>query len=531
MGGLRLNWWTNGIRLDVRIRPAGLALAALYALACWATRQISLDQFYLPAGIRVAALLLCPPRLWGYLILGEYAYFAQMRYPMIDRYGLPWVVLASACLIPAVALVVALHRRHLATCGEAWMLSIAAWAALATAVLKLGLAHLLWPTPPSDPILGTAIRYVLGDYIAIITVVPLALLWSRRSAGHDWSSWRQWPTLAPLAALLVLGSAAIWAGASSDPAKTSLQLLMALPAVVLTCMHGWRGAALAVPLLNMLISVGTPSSGLPGSFDERTFMTLQIVAVAGTALLALGSRISQHYHHHAHQDQAGRQAADFSRNAHIANEMDLRQRALALRRIADDIETSLGETADLLKLHGHHEPARRLLGTATSHSRQFRELTSMVYPAELEQLGLYLALQASGIHHAWDATDRLGRHQLQGDPCQLNLGLQLATYRTLAEAVSLLLNGERGQIQVRARCGRRGTQRGIVVTVGLLDRYRTLSDDTVALARRRLSARPIAYGGRVDFRGNRIRMLLLDSPAHAEQDTALPTRLAPHGLH
>jgi len=92
MGGLRLNWWTNGIRLDVRIRPAGLALAALYALACWATRQISLDQFYLPAGIRVAALLLCPPRLWGYLILGEYAYFAQMRYPMIDRYGLPWVV-------------------------------------------------------------------------------------------------------------------------------------------------------------------------------------------------------------------------------------------------------------------------------------------------------------------------------------------------------------------------------------------------------------------------------------------------------
>ncbi|PZP76106.1 MAG: hypothetical protein DI592_19225, partial [Stenotrophomonas maltophilia] len=88
---MRLNWWNEGLQLKLRIRPAGLVLALLYAIACWASRQLSLDQFYLPAGVRVAAVLLFPPRWWPYLLLGEYAYFAQMRVPMIEKYGPAWI--------------------------------------------------------------------------------------------------------------------------------------------------------------------------------------------------------------------------------------------------------------------------------------------------------------------------------------------------------------------------------------------------------------------------------------------------------
>lgn len=91
---MRRDWWKDGLQLSLRIRPVGLVLAVVYAFACWGTRKLSLDQFYLPAGVRVAALLLCPPRLWPYLFLGEYAYFAQMRYPMVEKYGLAWVILA-----------------------------------------------------------------------------------------------------------------------------------------------------------------------------------------------------------------------------------------------------------------------------------------------------------------------------------------------------------------------------------------------------------------------------------------------------
>ncbi|PTT64163.1 MASE1 domain-containing protein [Stenotrophomonas sp. HMWF003] len=518
----RLDWWRNGLQLNLRIRPAGFVVAVVYAFACWGARQISLDQFYLPAGVRVAALLLCPPRLWPYLILGEYAYFAQIRYPMIDKYGLAWVVIASACMMPAVAVVVRLHRRIMAAPTEAWLLSVAATAALVATVLKLGLSHLLWPVPPSLPILTSAARFALGDYIGILTLAPLALLWTKRGVPYDWLAWRAPPTVIALSSLLVLGVLARLA-AGDDMTRTSLQLMLALPVVALTCMHGWRGAAVGVPVLNLLISATTPSTGLPGSFDAPTFATQQVVALAGTALLALGAQISHYFHQYARRDLDGQRAVTLSRTAHIASEMDLRERALGLRRIADGLDVSIQETVELLKRHGHHEPAERLLRASAAHSRQFREQTSMVYPTALEQVGLYLALQVSGAREAWDATDRVSRPRLGGDPCRLSVGLQLATYRTLTDAVSILLKNEYGQIQVRARCGQFRQHRGILVTVGLLDLNRSLSSATMALVTERLTARALAYGGTVRCHRNRIRMLLVEAPT----STAMPPAQAP----
>ncbi|MBE5268809.1 MASE1 domain-containing protein [Stenotrophomonas sp. B2] len=514
-GGLGLNWWKNDVELSFRIRPIGLFIAGMYAVTCWAARQVSLDQFYLPAGIRVAALLLCPPRLWPYLLLGEYAYFAQMRYPLIGKYGLAWVILGSVFLMPAVALVVRAHRRFMTATTEGWLLSMAVSAALIATALKLGLAHLLSENPSSVPFATRAVRFVLGDYIAILTVAPLALLWIRRRSLYEWKFWKHAPTVAALALLISLGAFMASGVELPDATKTSLQLVMALPVVALTCIHGWRGAAAGVPLLNIVIAMTTPASGLPGSFDQRTFMMQQLIAVAGTALLLLGSRITQHYHQHARHDLDGSQTARLSRTAHMASELDLRQRALDLRKIADGVEKSLNHTADLLKMHGHHAPAMDLLHTSTTHSRQFRELTSLVYPTEVEQVGLYVALQVSGISENWDRTSRVALPRMTGDPCRLSIALQLAAYRTLTETVALLLKHERGQIQIQARCGSLHGQQGILISASLLDRDRHLSLETAKLIVERLSSRALAYGGKVQTRQNRVRVLLQETATGA----------------
>ncbi|MDN8875532.1 hypothetical protein Q0N10_14440, partial [Staphylococcus aureus] len=78
------------------------------------------------------------------------------------------------------------------------------------------------------------------------------------------------------------------------------------------------------------------------------------------------------------------------------------------------------------------------------------------YPSGLEHLGLYVALQAGGIRESWKLTERVLRPDLKGDPCNLSVELQLAAYRTLIDAVSILLRHEGGQIRIRARCGRMG---------------------------------------------------------------------------
>jgi hypothetical protein len=65
---------------------------------------------------------------------------------------------------------------------------------------------------------------------------------------------------------------------------------------------------------------------------------------------------------------------------------------------------------------------------------------------------------------------------------------------------------------VSARCGQiRAGKRGIVVSVGTLDRTHLLSEFTVAMAIKRLTGRTLAYGGAVQCRGNRIRMLLVEA--------------------
>jgi len=171
-----LQWSKEGLQLSLRIQPAGLVIAVVYAVACWGARKFSLDQFYLPAGVRVAALLVCPPRLWPYLLLGEYAYFAQMRVPMIGRYGLAWVVLGSALLMPAVAMIVHLHRRMMAGTSVIWLLSVAASAAIVVTAINLTGSHLLWPVPPAIPVTSSAGRMILGDFIAILTLALPALL-------------------------------------------------------------------------------------------------------------------------------------------------------------------------------------------------------------------------------------------------------------------------------------------------------------------------------------------------------------------
>ncbi len=504
-----MHWWRSRFELKVRMEPAGFLLAAIYAVACWAARQVSLDQFYLPAGIRVAALLLSPPRLWPYLLLGEYAYFAQMRYPLIETYGAAWAVLGSMFLMPMVAAVVRCHGNLVTPRSEAWLLSIAVVAALAVTALNLAFSHLLWPVPRRHDLVTDAIRYAVGDYVGILTVAPLALLWRKIQAGSPWKKEFSRATMLWMVAMCGLGLAAWLLPAQLGPFRVSLQLLMALPAIVLTCMHGWKGAAIAIPAINLHVGLAMPSP-YPWSFDSSTFVTQQILAITGSALLAMGYSISHYYHQYREREARERMVVMHARSAHISSEMELRERVLDMRRVGDMVDHSLSEIAYWLKENDLEQFSRDLLRISVANSRHFREQTSMVYPTALEHVGLYLTLQISGINEAWAKTGRISSPRLMGDPCQLSVGLQLATYRTIADAVSLLLRNESGQIRVHARCGRFGRVRGIFASVELLDASQRLSHASMVAAIERLTGRTLAYNGTVQCRRNRVRIILLE---------------------
>lgn len=492
------------LRSCVGTIPEGMLIATLYATLCWATRQISLDQFFLPAGIRLAALLILPVRMWPYLLLGDYLYLAQLRAPMLDKYGAAWVLISSAYQFPTVALVVHLHRRLIVT-SDAWLLSIAMTTALLIGVGNLAFAHILWPSPPAGGFIAVASRYVLGHYIAIMTICPLALLWVRRR-DMDWPSWRRRPVVYAGFVLMACGALSTLIPQEASTEKATIQLLMAAPVVALTCLQGWWGAAVAMPLMNLFIRMNIPVSGLPESFDADSFNVQLVTAMSCTALLALGSRITHFYRRYSSCSTARRQAISNARTSNLTGERELRNRAIKLRSIGDGLDASLSSTIESLRANGHPDLASDLLDAATLHSRRFREQTSMVYPTIVEHVGLYLALQAGGAIDAWDQPDRFVEPHLVGDPCRLSLELQLTAYRALTEAVSLLLENERGQLKIRARCGTFGSARGLLITVGPVDKRHRLSRSTATMAIGRLSGRTQAYGGTVHCRRNRIRL-------------------------
>ncbi len=186
------------------------------------------------------------------------------------------------------------------------------------------------------------------------------------------------------------------------------------------------------------------------------------------------------------------------------------------------MDSSLGEMVSWLKAQGHHAVANSLQHASSVHSRLFREQASLVYPTGLEQVGLYIALRVGGACENWDNSHRVIPPRLEGNPCLLTVDLQLAIYRSLIEAVSLLLELESGQVSVRARSGQAGDRRGIVVVVGLLDRSCTLSSGTVQQATERLAGRIMAYGGTVHCRGNRLRLVLHESIAGTAASFASP---------
>lgn len=500
----------KGFQLKFQVRMEGLILAMAYAVICWVVRQVSVDQFYLAAGVRVSALLLFPTRLWPYLILGEYAYLAHSIHPMLERYGIAWAVLRSALLMPVAALIVRLHLASITTTSIGWLVSLASITGVSLTFINVTMAQLLWPTPPSIPAVERMVRYSLGDYIGIMTVAPLALLWISRTYTEKWRFRHPAGTVACVLVILALGVSAPLVPREHASFATTLQLSMALPAIALTCLHGWRGAAVAVPLLNFVIGMTMPSTGKPWSFDSETFAVQQILAITGSALLILGSFSTHYYHRCSAGDSASRRMIALTRESNATGEQALRERALDINRVGEGIDVQLSETADWLKRHGHDAVAFSLIRTSAFYSRKFRAQASLVYPTALEHVGLYLALQIGGISEIWDETERMLRPRLTGDPCRLSVALQLAAYRTLTDAVSLLLREEKGQIRVNTRCGQVGSSNGIMVVVAVGDAGHRISHSTSSKAIETLTGRTLAYGGTVQCRRNRVRILLLD---------------------
>lgn len=485
----------------------GVLLAAAYAAIFLAVRasNITLDQWYLPAGVRVAALLACPRRYWPYLVLGEAVALLTLRYPQLHNYGPLFVVVASITIMPLVACIVRFLERPARTdLSTQNVLTLAALVAVSTtaanSIMVFGLMRNI--RAPLD--WTNSFQVMVGAYLGILTVAPLVLLWKTRNAIYPFP--RKFRNDATIGIAAIAAAYFACQSVESIESKNLLRLFMIAPALALTVMHGWRGAAAGVVAANTALAMTIARTHTDGNTDQDALLVQMVLAVASTILFSLGAAISRYYRNSTMYGAAEARALEIARQSFVASEKELERRAADMHFLMDEVAGKLHEASDWLKKRGHAEAALEIQNFRMINESRIRNDLLSTYPSHLADGGLYSTIAKNPNSGKWGGQSVVTSF-LRGDDRALGPDLQLMVYRALDDLVALLAITGHREITIKARCRRGNGYSGIAVCITSRDGLRSAIDQVGDLD---ASGRVLAYGGRIRRRGRRIHLVMIE---------------------
>lgn len=454
-----------------------VAVALAYAAGFALLRSVSFSHWELIAGFRLSVLLLAPYRYWPALLLGEMGPLAYTALECMDRFGLVW---ACVFMLPPMAwsMPIAYFCRerlrvisriegtvdisHLLICALLVSLICTGRDTLTMALTKLPQDYVL----PSYRVLMA--RWFLGNYLGILTLVPLVMLFRQRWTGlfkrkvvRRVIGGRAWMELLPfLVALLAL---LFWSlGGASDDARQTLQMLMFVPVVWLSLRRGWQGAAIGGTLASLMVVFLMPSR-----YDQQTLQAETFLSFAITAMLLLGGRIAILVERGFRESREACLALALAqRNVQLA-EAQLRQAAQAMQQVRETVQaghhSTMVQLRHLLPGIGEREYSRH----ATEAQEQLYHFADTLYPSNLEKRGISSALREGPVARAldeagvvyWCDTPETGLEQLSQP-------LRMALYRLTNESIAQLCRRRSvSNVHVRLRVGSFGGRLWAVLCV------------------------------------------------------------------
>ncbi|WOS42736.1 MASE1 domain-containing protein [Xanthomonas rydalmerensis] len=468
----------------------GALLSAAYCASFLLAWRYSMDQWYLPAGLRAATLLFMPYRFWPYLLAGDAAALLTIRVPMVERGASPlWAYASPFLLMPCVALAVHAGRRHLPRLLDQeylllpLSLAFALWSTLCNVAMNVTLKGYTALTP-----MEALARYWLGDYLGMLMFVLPSLLWLRRKE----------PGIArprlPRDVLLGCGAVValfLVAGTTHDHlSRQMLMGMMVIPAIVLTLLHGWRGAAAGVVLANVAIGIMLPDAMTLAAYHAEAFRVQIALAAAATGLFVFGSRLSIAFERAGRFRHERQEALQFAQASYLQAERTLRRRVVEYSDLTVHINKLRKDIVSHLRSRGQHAAAMEMTRSGVIQARLLDEYVTALYPLGIETHGLFETFRSVALSNLCDTEFRC---HLRGDPMRLSLGLQLVAYRCVLNVVETLPPAKRHLL--KARVWRAGSRQGIAVCVvadvSPLDRQRPVARE----ADWELAARLKVHGG------------------------------------
>jgi len=440
-----------------------VAVAGLYFASFTALRDVSFTYWLLPAGLRLLCLLFVPYRFWPALAVGEMLSLGIVSYQCRDSLGHTWALLN---LFPTIVLAMPIvhwsktrlglfgprHTVHLNT-----LILCTFLVAIVSAARTYPVAYLGALVSGEHASFAWAQGYFIGNYLGILTIVPLALmLWkvcSETSLHALWSrlsnSRLAFDSVAMLLPSLIL---LMWTTAhiKGDLGQIA-HMAMFLPVAALALRHGWYGAAIGGSLASVAMAVGMPAKQLdPTTMQAEVFMAFTI-----TVMLILGARIAALGEKEEKERLNSRLALQVAQEGLYMSEQRMQQAAETIQQIGEGVRYAQDRL--LAKFH-QFLPASQGDGfqkqaAATQH--ELFHLADGIHPRALSQNGLEFALQHGRVALAFTNENVGYECILTGTSLdKFTPSAKIALYRLASEAaVYMFEQAKLTHVTVRVRAG------------------------------------------------------------------------------
>ncbi len=453
----------KGFRGETWLRH--VAVAVTYGLAVSLFRQLSISNWLILGGLGLSVLLLTSYKYWPALILGEMGSLAHLSFICADKWGLAW---ALCNLIPSLLTVIPIaylararwgifdHARNV---NMAALLSCSLLTAFVLTLNSLGMMMVTKLPPGYPPINYTALasRWMLGNYLGILTIAPLTIFLYQELALSNWLEIRRKTAQSRLVLevsciLLPTLGFLVWIGLNAAPgsqARQIAQTAMFLPVVWLALRHGWHGAAVGGTAASMAIL-----ALMPHRYDSNTIQAEIVIAFVISTMLLMGARIASLDGRAQSERTDLRLALSLAQRNVQLGEMQLRMTSQTLEQIGLAVHSIYMMLTNRLRLP-HTEADDRNYQNLASHAKdQLFGLADSLYPVAWQEKGLSSALREGQIPRALDRAGIRYWCDLSGPLNHLSSGLQLNVYRLVCDAIADAC-GKRSatEIGVHVRCG------------------------------------------------------------------------------
>lgn len=459
-----------------------VGVAVGYALLYFATHPLSTAYWPIHAGIRLACLLLFPYRFWPALLIGEAVPNFYEVYPCLDTLGSSWVIVRSIPPVLPIMPIVWWCRKKMPPFPAKHLVDIKA---LISCILLSSVGAMLYSSlayalcrrflgPDAASVPMASILYLLGPYVAILSVVPWVVMAKLDyRPGHFREQLRQMVSskLFLDTAALLIPSIAILACLKTiikDPVDQIASLAMVLPMAWLTLKHGWRAAAVSGTIAISCICI--PLS-LDDNIETKTYATMAFLAIGVTCLFALGARISAQLMQEQKERRSASNVQRLARQTMQLGEQRMRQTSQALEYLAGTLHVTNSRLLEQMRRVVPNIESHAFYKQAMSAQTQIYQLAESMHPLTWRERGLPAALNDT-VARALDEAGIAYRCEITGRGfSRLAPSVLAVTYRVACEAITYVTSRLAcSRVRLVLRGGETQGNRWVVIRVeGILE--------------------------------------------------------------